>query len=144
MVPISKSAGNKKSSTPARQRQSGEYGRGQGRLQKKDECVRRNMKIEVHSGMHEKPQAGNQRARMIGKVPRIAFYVENFPCRPKKQDQEDKAAKAADRARFGQGLRIIVMAVIYDETIIGRFVEWKDFLQGAQACSQDSVIPKDP
>ena len=76
------------------------------------------MKIEVHSRMHQKPQAGNQGARMIGEDSRIASDVENFPGRPKKKNQKDKSAKAADRARFGQCFRVIVMAVIYDQPVI--------------------------
>ena len=60
--------------------------------------------------MHQKPQAGHQRAGVKRKVSRIAFRVENFPGIPKKQNQEDKPAKAADRAGFGQRFRIIVMA----------------------------------
>jgi len=100
------------------------------------------MKIEVHSRMNEQPQAGNQGARMIGKAPRIALYVEDLPSHPKKRDQKDKAAKPADRARFGKSLCVIIVTVVYDETIVGRFVKWEDFLQSAQARSQDPVILK--
>src|ERR1700722_1177687 len=100
------------------------------------------MKIEVHSCVHEKPQAGNQGAHMIGKASRIAFYAENLPSHPKKEDQKDKPAKTAENARFGEGLYVIIMTVIHDEAIIRRFVERKDFLQGSQSGSQGTVILK--
>ena len=93
------------------------------------------MKIEVHSRMNKKPQAGYQSARMIGETLRIAPHAENLPGRPKKKTQKDQPAKAADRARFGKCLCVIVMTMIYDEAIINRFVKWKDFLERTQARS---------
>src|SRR5579864_6041036 len=102
------------------------------------------MKIEVHTRMHEKPQASNQGAGMIGKASRIDPHAENLPGCPKKKTQKNQPAKAAGRARSGKCFCVIVMAMIYDKAIINRFVKWKDFLEGTQARSYDPVILKDP
>ena len=141
--PSERSVRNKKVQLRRGRGKAGKTDRGQGRLQQKNKSVRRNMKIEVHPRMHEQPQAGDQGPRVIGKVSRIAFHIQNFPGHPKKDDQKNEPAKAADRACFGKSLGVIVMAVIYDEAVIIRFVERKDFLQGAQTRSEDTVILKD-
>ena len=101
------------------------------------------MKIEVHARVDQKAEASDQSARMIGEASRIALRAENLPGSPKKKNQKSQPAKAADHARFGKGFRVIIVRVIYDEAVIGRFVKRKDFLQGAQARSQDSVILED-
>ena len=47
------------------------------------------MKIEIHSGMHENPQAGNHCAHMVGKASRVAFHGKNLPGFPKKHYEKD-------------------------------------------------------
>ena len=98
------------------------------------------MKVEIHSGVHEEPQAGNQSTCVIGETSRVGGPTKELPGIPEKENQKGKSAKAADGARFSKGLHIVIVAVIHDQAIIKRFVKRKDFLQGAQARPDDPVV----
>src|SRR5580692_7390845 len=102
------------------------------------------MKIEVHPCVHQKSQARNQSACMIGKISRISLAIENFPGEPKKQDQKNEPAKSTDRACFGKCFRVVVMGMIHDETVVIRLVKRKHLLQSAQPGSDHAVILKNP
>src|SRR5260221_403714 len=80
---------------------------------------------------------------MIGEPHHFFLCDEILPAGPSQQDQECKTAEAASYTCLRENLRIVVVAVIHDESVINRFVKRKHLLQRPQSSSGDRMIEKD-
>src|SRR5579871_3682417 len=83
--------------------------------------------------MHQKSQTGCKRSSMVGKSARFTFGVQNLPRHPEQQHHNHQAADSAKRARLRERLGVIVVAMIYDQAVIKRFVARKKFLQRSKS-----------
>src|SRR5271169_3375177 len=77
---------------------------------------------------------------MIGEVPCILIDDQNFPARPKKQNQESKPTQSANGTRLRESLCVIVVTMIDDQAVVHGFVKRKNLLKGAQSGSNDGMI----
>jgi hypothetical protein len=72
------------------------------------------MEIEIHSGVDEESETSDEGTGVIGEALRISLCAENFPARPKQEQDKSKTTQPADDAAFRERLGVIVVTVIYD------------------------------
>src|SRR6266853_3134559 len=94
-------------------------------LQEKNKRIGRKMKIEIHGRVDKQPETGNEGASMKGETPHIPLANEIPPAGPDPQKQKRQTAETANYACLCENLRVIVVAVIHDESVIHSFVKRK-------------------
>src|ERR1700681_1443749 len=81
---------------------------------------------------------------MVGEIHHPFLRVEILPTGPSQQGQKRQSAEAANYSCLREKLRVIVVAVIYDKSVISGFIARIHLLQRAQTSSGNGVIEKNP
>src|SRR6266478_4154135 len=115
----------------------------QMRHEKKQKGIGGDVQVEIDETMHKKATRSYQSRELQGPCKGITELTQALEGHVQQDDDKPGTTKASEKSRLSKGLKVIVVGMVDNLSVVKRFVGGIDDLQGTESRARDRVIQED-
>src|SRR6266705_3506182 len=113
------------------------------RHEKKQQSIGGDVQVEINETMHEKATCSDQSRELQDPCKGITELTQALEGHAQQGDDKPGTTKASEKSRLGKGLKVIVVGVVDNLSVVKRFVGGVHDLQGTESRARYRVIQED-